>query len=208
MKGVINLFSENLKRLRNISKISQKKLSEQLYVSQQTIAKWETDKSTPNPEMLNNIASYFNVSVDFLLGREDLTISNIKGIKVPVYGSVAAGIPIEAIQDIIDYEEVDKETAKKGELFGLKIKGQSMEPRICDGDVVIVLRQDFIEDGQTGIIMVNGDEATCKKVKFSEAGITLISNNPAYEPMFYTKEEIETLPVRVLGKVIELRGKL
>lgn len=201
------MFSKNLKKLRNKNQISQKKLSEYLYVSQQTIAKWETDKATPNPDMLNNIASYFNVSVDYLLGRDNIPTSNNQGVKVPVYGSVAAGIPIEAIQDIIDFEEVDEETAKKGELFGLKIKGRSMEPRICDGDIVIVLRQNYIEDGQVGIIMVNGDEATCKKIKFSEAGITLISNNPAYEPMFYTKEEIETLPIRVIGKVIELRGK-
>lgn len=197
----------HIRELRKEKNITMKHLGEIIGVSESAISQYETGKRQPDNDTLIKLSNVFNVSVDRLLGIESNYNNAFNGIKVPVYGSVAAGIPIEAIQDIIDYEEIDNETAKKGELFGLKIKGRSMEPRICDGDVVIVLRQDYIEDGQTGIIMVNGDEATCKKVKFSEAGITLISNNPAYEPMFYTKEEIETLPIRVIGKVIELRGK-
>ena len=106
-----------------------------------------------------------------------------------------------------DWEEIDEDMAARGEFIALRIHGRSMEPRILDGDVVIVQIQSFIEDGDIGIIFVNGDDATCKKVKKTPKGIMLISNNPAYEPMFYSNEEIENLPVRVLGKVVELRGK-
>ena len=97
--------------------------------------------------------------------------------------------------------------AADGEHFGLKITGHSMEPRICDGDVVIVRRQDTCDNGNIAIVLINGDEATCKRVKVSDHGISLISTNPEYEPLFYTKHEVEALPVRILGVVVELRGK-
>ena len=83
-----------------------------------------------------------------------------------------------------------------------------MEPRIRKGDVVIVRIQEQVENGDIAIVFINGDDATCKRVKFSEAGLTLISNNPTYEPMFFTPAEVESLPIRFLGKVVELRGKL
>lgn len=79
---------------------------------------------------------------------------------------------------------------------------------MLDGDVVIVRLQDTIETGDTAIVIVNGDEATCKRIKKTQDGIILISNNPEYEPMFYTNKQIEELPVRVFGKVVELRAKI
>ena len=133
--------------------------------------------------------------------------STKKGVKIPVLGYVAAGIPIEAIEDIIDYEEISEEMALRGKYFGLSIKGNSMEPRICQGDVVIVRQQPDVESGELGIVLVNGNDATCKKVVKHENGISLVSFNPTYEPMFYTKEEILSLPITILGKVVELRGK-
>lgn len=82
-----------------------------------------------------------------------------------------------------------------------------MEPRMCDGDVVIVKKQDIAESGDIVIAMVNGDEATCKRLRKYKDGIELISNNPSYNPIFFTNEEIITKPVRIIGKVVELRGK-
>ncbi len=82
-----------------------------------------------------------------------------------------------------------------------------MEPRMVNGDVVIVRLQPDACDGETAIVMVNGDEATCKKIKKTPEGIMLISTNPAYEPMFYSNKQIEELPIRILGKVVELRAK-
>lgn len=130
-----------------------------------------------------------------------------KFVRIPVLGDVAAGIPIEAIQDIVDYEEIAPAMAKTGEFFGLRIKGASMEPRMRDGDVVIVRKQDTAETGDTVVVLVNGDSATVKKIKAGPDGISLIPTNPAYDPIFYTAAEVESLPVRIIGRVVELRAK-
>ena len=130
-----------------------------------------------------------------------------KAKRIPVYGSVAAGIPLEAIQDIEDYEEITEDMARSGKYAALKIKGNSMLPRFTPGDVVIVRLQDDVDNGDIAIVMVNGDEATCKKIKKTPEGVMLISTNPDYEPMFYSNQEIAELPVRIWGKVVELRAK-
>ena len=130
------------------------------------------------------------------------------GIRIPVLGRVVAGIPIEAITDILDWEEIDPELAKTGEFFALQVQGASMEPKLYDGDVVIVRRQPTVESGETAIILVNGNDATVKQVKEVDAGIMLIGHNTAvYEPHFYSQQEITDLPVEILGKVVELRRK-
>ena len=130
-----------------------------------------------------------------------------QGVRIPVYGAVAAGIPLDAIQDIEDYEEITEDMARVGEYAALKIKGNSMLPRFTPGDVVIVRLQDDVDTGDIAIVMVNGDEATCKKIKKTPEGVMLISTNPEYEPMFFTNQEIKDKPVRIWGKVVELRAK-
>jgi repressor LexA len=128
-------------------------------------------------------------------------------VRIPVYGNVAAGIPIEAITDIEDYEEISQDMAAKGEYAALRIHGDSMEPRMTDGDVVIVRLQETIESGETAIVMVNGSDATCKKIMRTDEGIMLLSTNAKYSPMFYSNKQIEEIPVRIWGKVVELRAK-
>lgn len=119
-----------------------------------------------------------------------------------------AGIPIEAVEEILDYEEITPELAATGEFFALKIRGHSMEPRMMEGDVVIVRKQEDVESGDVAIVLVNGNEATVKRVKKQEEGITLIATNTSvYEPHFYSNKEIKKLSVQILGKVVELRGK-
>src|SRR5699024_9628112 len=151
-------------------------------------------------------ANVLHTTVSYLMGW-DLTPSSKKGVAINVVGRVAAGIPIEAIEDVIDIEEISDEMDKTGECFGLEISGDSMEPKFSDGDVVIVRKQNDAESDDIVIAMVNGDDATCKKLKKYDDGIALISTNPAYDPMYFSKEEIETKPVRILGRVVELRAK-
>jgi repressor LexA len=200
------LLTENLKKYRKKAGISQKKISEMLIMSQQGYAKYETGKASPNPEMLAKIAEILNCTMEELIGT---TASKGKtgGIKIPVFGNVAAGIPILAVEDIVDFEEITDELASQGEYFGLVIKGDSMEPRMATGDVVIVRSQPTAETGDIAIVLVDGENATCKKIKRTPEGVMLISLNPAYEPMFYSNKEIQQLPVRILGKVVELRAK-
>lgn len=195
-----------LNELRKKRGILQKEIAKELKISQQAYANYENGKRQPDSEMLSKIADYFGVSVDYLLGRTE-TMPKAKGVKIPVLGNVAAGIPIDAIEEIIDYEEIPEEMARNGEFFGLRINGDSMSPRIEIGDVVIVRKQSTVDNGDIAIVLINGDVASCKKIKFNDNGIFLISSNPAYEPIFFTKEECQTKPVQILGKVVELRGK-
>lgn len=129
------------------------------------------------------------------------------GVTINVLGRVAAGIPIEAVENIIDTEEITEELAKTGEFFGLQIHGDSMLPSICDGDIVIVRQQNDAESGDIVIATINGDEATCKRLRKYYGGIELISNNPSYKPFEFSNEEIQSKPVRIIGKVVELRRK-
>lgn len=149
---------------------------------------------------LSAIAEYFNVKMEYFIGGQ-----KNGPCKIPVYGSVPAGIPVEAIEDITDYEEISPELAASGKFIALKVKGDSMMPGICSGDTVIVKLQDDADTGDTVVAMINGEEATCKKLKKDLNGIWLLPSNPAYDPMYYTNSEIENMPVRILGKIVELR---
>ena len=130
-----------------------------------------------------------------------------RGVKIPVYGEIAAGLPIEAVEDIIDFEEITPEMAASGEYIALSVRGDSMAPRILEGDVVIIRRQETIESGEVAAVMVNGNSATLKRVRYADNGLWLLGNNPSFQPIFYTKQECATLPVRILGKMVEFRGK-
>ena len=155
------------------------------------------------------LSDYFGINKSDLIDDKSALIGKTpsKGFSVNVLGRVAAGIPIEAITDIIDTEEISQDLAKTGEFFGLQIHGDSMEPRMYEGDVVIVRQQDDAESGDIVIAMVNGYDATCKRLMKYVGGISLISLNSKYDPMMFTNQEIEEKPVRIIGKVVELRGK-
>lgn len=204
-------FQNILKSLRSSHGLTQEELSKNLKISRSTIGMYESGARQPDFETLELIADYFNVGTDYLLGRTNKTTyiptPSRKGIVINVLGRVAAGIPLEAIEDIIDTEEISEEMAKTGEFFGLQINGDSMEPKFSKGDVVIVRKQDDAESGDIVIAMVNGDDATCKRLKKYQEGIALISTNPAYDPIYFSNKEIEEKPVRIIGKVVELRAK-
>lgn len=201
------MFNERLKTLRIQRKMTQSELAKKIYISQPAYSKYEVGTASPNPETLSKIADALDVSVDYLLGS-DSQPARPGYIRIPVLGRVAAGIPIDAIEEIIDWEDISTAAAGDGEYFGLQIKGHSMEPKISDGDVVIVRRQPDVDSGDIAVVLVNGDDATVKRIKKSPQGVTLIPSNPAYEPMYYSNEEIESLPVQILGRVVELRAKL
>lgn len=179
-------------------------------ISKGALSSYISGRYVPKQNNIYLIAKALNVSEAWLMGADVPMSRNVKsknGITINVLGRVAAGIPINAITEIIDTEKISEEMAKTGEYFGLKIRGDSMEPRICDGDVVIVRQQDDAESGDIVIAMVNGDDATCKRLVKYASSIALVSLNSKYEPMMFTNEEIMSKPVRVIGKVVELRGK-
>lgn len=195
----------NLKAARKAKGLTQTEVAHAIGLTQNGYSYWENGKAKIDKDQMLKLAALFEVSVDYLLGNTDAPTSN--GVRIPVLGDVAAGIPIEAVTDILDYEEIDAALARTGEFFGLRIKGASMEPRMREGDVVIVRQQETADTGDTVVVLVNGDSATVKKIKYGPDGITLLPTNPAYDPMFYTAAEVEQLPVRVIGRVVELRAK-
>lgn len=187
-------------------KISRKEIADFLQVHETTIKRYEDGNTKKLPtDRLEKIAKYLNTSIEYLMGWEEE--QKPQGVKIPVLGTVPAGIPVSAVEDILDYEEIPKSWENQGEFFGLKIKGDSMLPILTDGDIVIVRKQSTADNGDTVIAMVNGYDATCKRYERSNNGIMLIPNNSSYTPAFYTNEEIESLPVTIIGKVVELRRK-
>lgn len=205
-----NVFSKNLKKYMDQYEINNAELSRILGVSESTVGKWVLKKAVPRMGIVEKLSIIFHIEKSDLI--EDKTgkpSSPTKGIRIPVLGRVAAGIPIEAITDIEDWEEIPQSMAKTGEYFALKIAGKSMEPRMMDGDVVIVRRQSDVDSGDIAVVLVNGNDATVKQISKSDAGLTLIGWNPSvYTPKTYNKKECKELPVTILGKVVEIRGKL
>lgn len=201
-----NNVGQRIFEARKRRKISRKEVADFLQVHETTIKRYEDGNTKKLPtDRLEKIAKYLNTSIEYLMGWEEE--QKPQGIKIPVLGTVAAGIPISAIEDILDYEEIPQTWKNQGEFFGLRIKGDSMKPDINDGDTVIVKQQTTANNGDVIIALVNGDDATCKKFEKLDNGIILISNNSEYSPMYFSNEEVITKPVVIIGKVVELRRK-
>lgn len=200
-----------IKREREKAGISQTDFAKMIKVTKQTLYKYEQGIITNIPSnKIEEIANALGVSPSYIMGWEDTTeepAPKRKGVAIPVLGHVAAGIPIEMIEDIIDTEEIPEDMAKHGEFFALKIKGDSMTPSINNSDVVIVRQQEDAENGDIVIATVNGNDAVCKRLKKYSDGLSLISLNPAYEPLYFNTSEIQGTPVKIIGKVVELRRK-
>ena len=210
--GKVRVDNESLTKLANYYNVSLDFLSGQKFYVTYPVNLWYADLQ----EDYYNSDDYQREYMEYRHGKVQFSNPDIgaqswqssSGIQIPVLGKVAAGIPISAITDILDYEEISPDMIKDGsEYFALSIKGDSMEPKISEGDVVIVKKQENCESGQIAIVQINGDEATCKKLVKKSNGIVLQSFNPAYEPMYFSDEEIEDLPLKVIGRVVELRAK-
>lgn len=196
--------------------LTQLELARMAHVTKQTISNYEQLKRSPDLDTLEKIADALSIPISTLVSRKeqravidaiyDTESNKPSGIRVPILGTIPAGIPIEAIQDVLDWEELPAEMGKGGkEYFGLRVQGDSMYPRYEDGDIIILRRQETCESGQDCAVMVNTDDATFKRVRVTESGIALLPINPAYEPHFYSNKEVAELPVRILGVVVQLR---
>ena len=201
------IFSQNLTRFIENKKASIKALSKLCKVSEIEFQKWLDGKVMPKINKIQILSVYFNCSISDLVELDNKNTSKSQGIKIPVLGRVVAGIPIEAIEEILDYEEISESMARTGDFFALQVKGDSMEPRMYEGNVVIVRKQETAQTGDVAIVLVNGDEATVKKIRIMDNGIMLIPFNTKYDPWIYTPEDIERLPVKIIGKVVECRQK-
>lgn len=176
---------------------------------------------SPSLDTLKQLADAMEIDVDVLLKKLDenqeiLLDENLfkkqfgqkKTVKIPLLGKVAAGEPIFAEENVEEYLEIDEELAKKGEFFALTIKGDSMFPYLLNDDILIVRKQDDVESGDIAVVLINGDEATVKQVFKNSDGIMLTAfNQQVWQPKTYTNEEIEKLPVKIIGRFAELRRR-
>lgn len=198
---------KNIKSKRIELGMTQSELAQKMgYADKSMIAKIEKGVVDLPQSKIIAFADILGVTPGKLMGWND-TAPSRKSVSIPVFGRVAAGIPLEMITDIIDFEEIPEDMASLGEYFALQIHGDSMEPRMKEGDVVIVRQQEDAETGETVIVTVNGTDAACKRLKKYRDGIELISTNPSYKTMFFSAQEVTEKPVRILGKVVELRAK-
>ena len=205
-------ISERIQEAMYLNNLKQSDLVEKTGISKGALSSYISGRYTPKQQNIFLISKALNVNEAWLMGNDvpmqrNAQVTQSGAVVIPVLGRVAAGIPLTAAEYIIDTEEISQAMANDGEYFGLQVKGDSMEPRIKNGDVVIVRKQSDADDGDLVIALVNGDDAVVKRLKKYKDGIALISNNPAYEPMYFCNDEIDSKPVEILGKVKELRAK-
>ena len=202
------MFPQRLKQLRKEAGLSQKSLSEHLGVTQQAVGKWETGRSSPDPATLARLASLLNTSADYLLGiteraAEPAAPLPYKESPIPVIGSVRAGYGSLAFEE--DYGTEYACVKDPDSYFYLVVKGDSMEPRIQDGDLALVHRQPTLENGDLGVMVFGEGEGTLKKYIQRGNAVILQPFNPAYPEKVIRGEELNQL--FIAGKVVETRAK-
>ena len=210
-------FMKNIKYVREKRGLSQSKLAEMIDVNQTTIARWEDENRIPTIDKAIQVSNILNIPLDILVGK-NLQFDNVEPvnidsniIKIPVFGTIKAGIPIESQSDIIEYVEIPKIWTRGGKKFyGLKISGDSMFPKYNEDDIVIFEQNDdtTLYHGKDVAIMINGTESTFKKLLVNEQGIVLQPYNTGYDIMMFSKEDVENLPIKVVGIAREKRTKI
>lgn len=193
-----------IKLLREELNISQEELASKLGLSKGIISLYENEKRKPSFDILNKLSKIFNCSIDYIIGND-----NEETYLINVYSSVHAGILSEMIENIVDTEEISEKMARSDKTyFGIKVKGDSMNPNYQEGDTLIMEKTSTCNNGDDCIVAINGNEAFLKRVYINSNGITLQALNPNYEPLYYTNDDIKTLPITIIGIVRELRRKI
>lgn len=212
---LVDTFANRLDTAIRIRNIKQIELSEKTGIDKSLISNYLAGKYKAKQNNVYILAKVLNVNEAWLMGYDvpmERTYSSNDSAPtsaiVHVYGTIPAGIPMECIEDVLDTEEIPIDMLKGGkQYFGLRVKGDSMFPDYLDGDTLIIEKTEDCESGNDCIVMVNGNDGTFKRVFKNENGIILQPLNPIYAPMVYSNEQILSLPVKILGVVVELRRK-
>lgn len=199
-------MGERIKRLRQLKGITQEDLAKIVGLQRGAIAKYEIGiVENMKQTTIKKMADYFGVKPSYLMCLEDKTdeLGN-PVVEVPILGTVKAGYDYLAQENWIGTIDISKKLAETGEFFALKIHGDSMFPVFIENDTVVVRKQDDFENGDIVVALINGEEATVKKGKKSDNSILLQPLNTNYEPLIFTKEEMKTIPVKIIGIVKKL----
>lgn len=202
--------AEILKQLRQSSSLTMDEVGKRIGVSKQTIYKYENGIVTNIPsDKIELLAELYGIRPGEIMGWYD-HVESLPINRIKVFGSIPAGIPIEAIEEHLEWVDIPTKWTLSGQKYtALKVKGDSMVPKYEDGDIVIIKIQQDCESGQDAIVYVNGEDATLKKlVKREDRSILLQPLNPEYQPLMFSEEEVGSLPVSILGIVVEIRRRV
>lgn len=201
-------------------KITQKELADKLDISVSSLRRYLSGERDMPLSVAKDLAENLNISIDSLIGlnleTKEFCIEKVsslldsnKLVRFNVLGQIPAGVPQFAEEYVIDQVDILVPSyIDDADLFALKVKGDSMREYIYPGDIVIVKRQNNVDSGDIAVVLVNGFDGTLKRVKKDLKGIYLIPENPKYEIMFFPKEQLETYPIKILGKVIKVERNL
>ena len=200
-------FGNILKKLRQDNNMTQDELAKKIDTSRSNIANYENGKNMPSVDILEKLSKLFDCTTDYLLGKSDNRNSDVPISKIPVLGTVKAGYDWLAEENIVDYITLKENIPNVGEYYALRITGDSTLPLLAEGDLVIVHDQADVESGQTAVVLINGEEATVKKVIKTKDGIELHAMNPYYPAKKFTFEDMQKIPVKIIGRVREAKIK-
>ena len=217
---IVDTFQNRLKKAMEIRNMKQVDLVEKTKLDKSLINKYLAGISNPRQKKLTKLADALHINEIWLMGYDVSMQRELKTDKfgnpvtsIPLLGEVRAGYDYLAEENWQGTVEIKEELAKTGDFFALKIKGNSMFETLWENDIVAVKKQDFASDGDIAVVLINGDEATVKKIKILDNGIKLIPLNrrinpetqePFYEDMFFSKEDIETKPIKIVGIVKQI----
>ena len=216
MEGVVDTFANRLNLAMRIRNVKATELSEKTGMSKSSLSEYINGKYEAKQNGIYLLAKALNVSEAWLMGLDvsmektvdetlktigAIPLSDIETTRIPVLGKVKAGYNYLAQENIIDYISLKLDNSDKENYYALFVTGDSMEPLFNSGDMIIVHKQENFENGDNCVILINGEEATIKKVYRGNTGIELKAVNPYYPPRIFTEEEIQELPVKIIGVV-------
>ena len=220
MSEIVEKFSNRLSKILTIRNMKPVELHEKTGISESLISKYLSDNAVARLDKLTIIADTLNINPVWLMGYDVPMERELKNeesnafpisdvpIKVAVLGKISAGLPILAVENIEGYEYAPSSFIKEGfEYFYLKVQGDSMNLKFNEGDIVLVQKQDILENDEIGVILVNGFDATVKKYK-SENGLVILSpmsTNPENTVQIYNPKETS---INIIGKVVSYQGKV
>lgn len=201
------IFSENLKKQAAIAGENQPDIAEVLGVTKSAVNAYFMGNKMPRMDRIKKLADHFGCNVSDLVDDKSIE-DQITAVAIPVLGTVPAGVPIEAIQDILGYEEIPKIMADTGEFFCLRVEGNSMYPLLYSGETIVIKKQETADNGDIVVALVDNEETTVKRLKKMSDGIILEAENPEYTSLYFNEKQIQNEKVKIIGKAVESRKKL
>lgn len=209
-KELKQIMAKNIQKYLNRKGVSQTDMAKDLGFPEMTVSNWLNAKTYPRPDKIQLMADYFNIRRSDLIEESEDLPDNLYQVResfeyIPVLGTIACGEPIYVRENFASYRVEPKETLPSGNLYYLRAKGDSMEPTIPDGSMVLIREQPDVESNEIAAVLVNGDEeATLKRVRKQGDSVILMPDNPKYAPIIINEHN----PARIIGKAIRFTRDL